>query len=264
MLRLEACIAEIKSWMAKNYLKLNDDKTEFIVFGTQNALRSVSEWTVSVGDVEVLPSRTVRNIGAMMDSALTMQPHVHSVIKSCYVQMRNLSKIRKYLTEAAAKSLTHAFVSSRLDNMNSLLFDVPKELLKKLELIQHQAARIVKKESKYCHITPILQDLHWLPIQYRIQFKILLLVYKSIHGEGPAYLASMLEEYRPSRHLRSAGQSRLVEPRVHRKYGERAFSVAGPRLWNELPPHIKRLKTVPSFKSALKTHFFSKAFNVKK
>ena len=214
--------------------------------------------------MEVLPSRTVRNIGAMMDSALTMQPHVHSVIKSCYVQMRNLSKIRKYLTEAAAKSLTHAFVSSRLDNMNSLLFDVPKELLKKLELIQHQAARIVKKENKYCHITPILQDLHWLPIQYRIQFKILLLVYKSIHGEGPAYLASMLEEYRPSRHLRSAGQSRLVEPRVHRKYGERAFSVAGPRLWNELPPHIKRLKTVSSFKSALKTHFFSKAFNVKK
>ena len=96
--------------MAKNYLKLNDDKTEFIVFGTQNTLRSVSEWTVSVGDVEVLPFRTVRNIGAMMDSALTMQPHVHSVIKSCYVQMRNLSKIRKYLPEAAAKSLTHAFV----------------------------------------------------------------------------------------------------------------------------------------------------------
>ena len=106
MFRMEACITEIKSWMAHNYLKLNDDKTEFIMFGTQSALRSVSEWTVSVGEVEVLPSRTVRNIGAMMDSALTMKPHVDSIMKSCYVQMRNLSKIRKYLTEEAAKSLT--------------------------------------------------------------------------------------------------------------------------------------------------------------
>ena len=89
--------------------------------------------SVSVGDVEVLLSRTVRNKGAMMDSALTMQPHVHSVIKSCYVQMRNLSKTRKYLTEAAVKSLTHTFVSSHLVNMNSVLYDLPNELLKKLK-----------------------------------------------------------------------------------------------------------------------------------
>ena len=80
-----------------------------------------------------------------------------------------------------------------------------------------KAARIVKKENKYCHITPILQDLHSLPIQYTVQFKILLLAYKSIHGGGPAYLASMLEEYRSSCHLRSIGQSRLVEPHVHKK-----------------------------------------------
>ena len=108
-------------------------------------------------------------------------------------------------------------MSSRLDNMNSFLYD--DELLKKLELIQNQAARIVKKQNKYCHVTPILQDLHWLPVQYKIQFKILLLVFNSIHGEGPVYLASMLEEYHPS---------------------------------------------VASFKSALKTRFFEKAFNSKK
>ena len=181
MLRMEACITEIKSWMANNFLKLNDDKTEFIMFGTQRALQSVSEWTVSVGDVEVVPSRTVRNIGAMMDSALTMKPHIDSIIKSCYIQMRSLSKIRKYLTEEAAKSLTHAFVSSRLDMMNAILFKIPDDLLKKLQLIQNHAARIVKKANRYCHATPLLKDLHWLPIKSRIQFKILLLVFKSIH-----------------------------------------------------------------------------------
>ena len=84
-------------------------------------------------------------------------------------------------------SLTHAFVSSCLDNMNSVLYDVPNELLKKLELIQNQAARIVKKQNKHCIITIILQDLHWLPIQYRIQFKILLLVYKSMVRVQPIW-----------------------------------------------------------------------------
>ena len=246
----------------RDSLKLNDDKTEFIMFGTPKALKSVSEQTVSVGDVEVLPSKTVRNIGAMMDSALTMKSHINHVIKSCYVQLRNLSRIRKYLTEEAAKSLTHAFVSSRLDMMNSLLFSIPDESIHKLQLIQNHAARIVKKEHKYGHITPHLKDLHWLPVKYRVQFKILLLVFKCIHGEGPAYLASMLEEYCPSRSLRSADQSRLVEPRIHKKYGERAFSVAGPKLWNDLPIKTKMSETVDSFKSALKTLLFREAYGL--
>ena len=263
MLRMEACIAEIKSWMAINYLKLNDDKTEFIMFGTPKALQSVSECTVSVGDVEVKPSKTVRNIGAMMDSALTMKSHVNYVIKSCYAQLRNLSRIRKYLIEKTAKSLIHAFVCSCLDMMNSILVNVPgNSLIKRLQLIQNHAARIVKIEKKHAHITPHLIDLHWLPIEYRIQFKILLLVYKSMHGKGPAYLASMLEEYRPSRSLRSAGQSRLVEPRTYKKYGERAFSVAGPKLWNDLRDDIKFSETVDSFKSRLKTYLFIKAYGV--
>ena len=98
-----------------------------------------------------------------------------------------------------------------INDLVSILYNIPDNLLNKLQLIQNNAARIVKKANRYCHITPLLQDLHWLPIKFRIQFKLLLLVFKSIHGEGPAYLASMLEEYRPSRRLRSADQSRLRE-----------------------------------------------------
>ena len=262
MERMEACIADIKDWMANNFLKLNDAKTEFIIFGTPNDVGKVSEWTVSMGSEEVLPSTTVRNIGAMLDSTLTMKSHINSITKSCYFQIRNLSKIRKYLSEEAAKSLTHAFVSSRLDNMNSLLYNVPLYQLKKLQLIQNQAARLIKKEKKSCHITPLLFDLHWLPVEYRIQYKILLLTYKCLHGRGPAYLTSLLEEYHPPRALRSTAQFRLREPSVHKKYGARAFSVAGPRLWNGLPVEIRHSTTVNSFKTSLKTFLFKKAFNL--
>ena len=260
MLQMEACIVEIKSWMAHNFLKLNDDKTEFIMLGTHHDIMSVSEWTVSVGEEEVLPSMTGRNIGAMLDSALTMKPQIDNITKSCYMQIRNLSKIRKYLTTESAKTLTHAFITSRLDNMNSLLVDIPKVQTDRLQSIQHHAARIIKQENKYCHITDHLKDLHWLPIQYRIQYKILLLVYKSLNGKGPAYLASMLEVYRPPYDTRSAAEFRLIEPPVNKKYGDRAFSVAGPRLWNPLPLPLKLSPSVDTFKKALKTYLFKKAY----
>ena len=262
MEQMEACIVEIQLWMANNFLSLNAGKTEFIIFGTQNDVMEVSEWTVSVGEKEVLPSMTVRNIGAMLDSALSMKSHIDSVTRSCYIQIRNLSKIRKYLSEDSAKTLSHAFVTSRLDSMNSILYDVPKTKTNRLQNIQNHVARIIKQKHKSCHITPIKIDLHWLPIEYRIQFKMLLLVYKSLHGKGPAYLASMLEPYRPSLNLRSKAQLRLRVPLVHKKYGDRAFSVAGPKLWNALPMSLKTCSSVNSFKKNLKTYLFKQAYKV--
>ena len=227
------------------------------MFGSEHDLLSVSECRVSVGNEVVVPSKIVRN---MLDSTLTMKSHVNNITKSCFFQIRNLSKIRKYLSEESCKTLTHSFVSSRLDNMNSLLFDISKSLTQRLQYVQNNAARVVKRQRKSCHITPILKDLHWLPVAFRSQYKILLLIYKCVHGEGPAYLASMLEEYNPIRTLRSSSGMRLREPRFKKKYGERAFSVAGPRLWNALPPCVKDSPSVNAFKTSLKTHLFKKAF----
>ena len=263
MTRMEACIAEIRSWMAKSFLKLNDSKTEFIIFGSDSNMKKVSVRTVSVGDSEVLPSETVRNIGAMLDSSLSMGSHVNAVVKSCYFQIRSLSKIRKYLTEDSAKSLTHAFVTSRLDNMNSLLYDVTDSNIHKLQLVQNNAARLVLKQKKYCHITPHLADLHWLPVKSRIKYKILMMVFKCLHGEGPSYLTSLLEPHNPTRSLRSSNKGMLKVPRTRRKWGDRAFSVAGPKLWNALIDEfdkVKNIKSLDCFKRELKTHLFKKAY----
>ena len=189
-----------------------------------------------------------------------MEVHINSISKSCYSQIRSLSKIRKYLTEDAAKSLTHAFVTSRLDNMNSLLHNVPDFQIQKLQLIQNHAARIVMKQKKSCHITPFLIKLHWLPVKFRIEYKILLQVYKCLCGGGPEYLMELLQEYCPARPLRSSNKWLLPEPKTKKKYGDRAFSVAGPKLWNTLPDDLKNAPSVDSFKKALKTFYFRKAF----
>ena len=183
-----------------------------------------------------------------------------SITKSCYFQLRSLSKIRKHLTESAAKTLTHALVTSRLDTMNSLSYDLLDCLVSKLQLLQNNAARLIMRQRKSCHITPSLFYLHWLPIEFRIKYKILLIVYKCLHGEGPSYLSSLLREYCPPRSLRSSNQQMLVVPKTNRRYGDRAFSVAGPKLWNDLPDEIKNCDSADSFKRSLKTHFFRLAY----
>ncbi len=122
------------------------------------------------------------------------------------------------------------------------------------------AARILTRTRKSEHITPVLRSLHWLPVTFRIDFKVLLLVYKSLNGLGPKYIADMLTEYKPNRPLRSLGSSQLEIPRVHTKQGESAFSYYAARSWNQLPEEIRCAKTLGTFKSRLKTHLFSYPF----
>ncbi len=130
---------------------------------------------------------------------------------------------------------------------------------RQLQLIQNAAARILTRTRKSEHITPVLRSLHWLLVTLRIDFKLLLLVYKSLNGLGPKYIADMLTEYKPNRPLRSVGLSQLEIPRVHTKQGESAFSYFAARS-HQLPEEIKCAKTLATFKYILKTHLFSCAF----
>ena len=117
--------------------------------------------------------------------------------------------------------------------------------LNKLQRLQNTAARLIKGAKKNDHIMPILEELHWLPIRYRMQFKILLLVYKCHHGLAPQFLIEQIKLPCPPRTLRSSNHLVLEKPIINMvSYGKRAFSYAGPELWNSLPGHIKNSKSV--------------------
>ncbi|KAL3056304.1 hypothetical protein OYC64_018905 [Pagothenia borchgrevinki] len=132
--------------------------------------------------------------------------------------------------------------------------------IKRLQLVQNAAARLLTRHKKRDHITPILASLHWLPIRFRIDFKLLLFVFKALNGLAPAYISELLHRYTPARALRSADQLLLIVPKTRLKTrGHRAFAAAGPRLWNTLPLHVRSAQTLGVFKSTLKTHFFSLA-----
>ena len=192
----------------------------------------------------------------------SMAPHVTAVCKSAFFHLRNISKIRKFLNTETTKSLVHAFITSKVDYCNSLLYGVPKYLLLRLQRVLNCAARIVFKSNKYDHITPLLKELHWLPIEQRIKFKIFLITFKALNKQAPNYITDLLIPYKPSRSLRSSTRNFLMKLVFNLKaYGGRSFGLASAVLWNDLPQSIKDSQSVETFKQKLKTHLFLQSYN---
>jgi len=257
---LKNCMDRVGLWMATNYLKLNNDKTELIILGGSRQLKMVNFNFIEIGNIKINSSQTIRNIGVIMDSTLNMKAQVNKLCQTSYMNIRNIWRIRNNLDCNSTKTLVHALVISRLDCINGLYYGMPNYLISKIQKVQNAAARLVFKAGKRCHITPLLKALHWLPVEQRIEFKLLTLTFKCIHGGAPAYLSELISIYRPNRNLRSEDTNLLQRINAHTSMGRRAFKIAAPTLWNHLPLHLRTVTSLNSFKSNLKTFLFQKHF----
>jgi len=169
------------------------------------------------------------------------------------------------LTLKAAKTLVHAFVSSRLDYCNSLLYGIGDGLLTKLQTVQNAAARVVTGTKKFDHITPVLRQLHWLPVCQRIIFKLAMITFKCLHGLAPSYLADVcipVSSVVGKWQLRSANSGALVVPCTSTTIGQRDFAVAGPATWNSLPVDLQTSSlSRDTFAKKLKTSLIGRYTN---
>ena len=257
---VEKCVEDIDSWMVLNGLKLNQDKTELVHISSRYRQCPVVDY-VQVGDERISLSVSARNLGVYFDQHVKMDKHVKKVCQACHYHLWNIGKIRKNLSQGTSEILIHAYITSKLDSCNALLYGLPNCMLNKLQSIQNTAARIVTLTKKSEHITPILFKLHWLPVKFRIIFKVLLLVYKGLNGLAPGYISEMLPYRTCSRSLRSDSQKLLNVPKTSLKaYGDRAFSVGAPRLLNDIPYEIRNSNSLTKFKKMLKTYLFKAAF----
>ena len=150
----------------------------------------------------------------------------------------------------------HAFVTSKLDRGNALLYDLPSTQIEKLQRIQNSAACLVRTK-KFDHISLILRDLHWLTVNNRIIFKILLMIFKALRSLAPRYLSEILAPYRPPCNLRSSNANFLAVPRCRTKtYRERAFVDAACNLCNGLPATIRNTESLSVVKCKVETFSF--------
>ena len=242
--KLEGLARDIKVWFHVNNLKSNDSKTKvFLISSKHKPIQSNDMIPLSVGNRLIQPSEYVRNLGVSMDNHLTFEKHVNNVVRSAFLKIREISFYRPYLTKEAARTLVHAYVTNRIDYCNSLLYGLPDYLIKKLQSVLNTAARVVMLKRKYDNISPVLYELHWLPVKFRIQYKLLLIVFKALNGLAPQYLKSRLSyrEAGASVELRSSSSKLL-------------------NVWNNLPRALRMCESLEVFKRLLKTHLFRSAF----
>ena len=256
--KLEACINDILIWCTKNSLTCNADKTEIIYLSSRYAKDCDANFGLNIGGILLYPREAVRDLGVTIDKHLKFTEHANNISKSAFYAIRNIGKIRKYLTQADCERLVHAFVTSKLDSCNSILYGLSGSESDKLQRIQNMAARLVTRSKKLESITPILRKFHWLPIRTMIHFKLLLITFKALHGQAPAYIRELLSQYCPSQKLRSSNSNLLVISKSCTKsYGDRSFSVSAAKLWNSLPNSIRCIHSLSDFKKAIKTYVFN-------
>ena len=246
------CVENVIKWMNAMSLKINPDKTEIILFHPKSMKDQVIIGGTMIGEECIRFSSEVKNVGVWLDNNLTMNKHVNTIVSHCYKLLKNIGRIRKIITKKHTEMLVHAVISSRLDYCNSLLFNISKSNMYKLQKVQNAAARLVAGTRKRQSVSGVLRDLHWLRVESRIIFKILLLVHKVVTGRCSENLNIKYKTFtcRPHEVL-------MLETKpAATKYGQRTFDYVAPRLWNALPPHIRCEENTDIFKRSVKTMLF--------
>ena len=136
-------------------------------------------------------SSVVKLLGINLDCCLTFDDHVKMLVSECFYHLWNIAKIKRYLFDTDAQKLIHAFISSKLDYSNAVLFGIKSSSLAKLQKVQNYAARLAVGSSQ-TPISTVLENLHWLNINQRIVFKLLLLTHKFFIGISPFYFCDLL------------------------------------------------------------------------
>ena len=261
--RLERCLEDVKKWLSANKLKLNPDKTEFIVFGSKIHREKLNKsFPVNILGNFLSPVGEVRNLGVWFDSDFSFSRHVQNICKSCFAQIRDLRHLRGYLTHHAALMVANALVGSRLDYCNSLFRSVSALDLRKLQCVQNSLARIVTNTTKYSHITPVRKILHWLPIEQRSIFKTALLVYKFLNCGQPRYFAPFLKPRQSVYNTRRSQAEAHFATSLYKssKHFGLSFAYDAPKIWNDLPDDVRSATSLHSFRRKLKAYLFAQAY----
>ena len=255
---IQSCICDVKAWATANMLKLNDNKTELMLVTSKRSKHLHNLPTsITIGSAQIPFKKSIKKLGFTLDCNLTMNAHVSNIDRTCYFELRRLASFRIFLTRTATAKLVYAFVLSRIDYCNSLLFGSTLDVTSHLQRIQNYAARVILCLPKSSSITIHLKSLNWLPVKVRSTYNIACLCYHCHSRTAPSYVADLLPN--ESLHTRNTRSSSYTMPLLNRPahskatLGNRSFSFASSSVWNSIPNYVRCAPSLSSFKSRLKT-----------
>jgi len=261
-LQLTTCAEAVTRWHLENGLLLNPSKSEALITGSRHQVQSFDTTTsLCIAGSTVPFVSNIRLLGVTVDNHLSFDQHVSDVVRTCNYHIRSLRHIRPLIDRETAINLACSIVASRLDYCNSVLYGVSETNIAKLQRMQNNLARVVCKSPYNTNVTELLCELHWLPVRHRITYKVATITYRTRNCRQPSYLLDSLVSYQPARTLRSSSSNLLIVPnRVKTVTASRAFRVAAPTIWNNLPDFVKVADSFNVFKRRLKCHLFDAAF----
>lgn len=249
---LRHCFETISKWMNQFFLCLNPGKTKVLVIAPPALRSEIVIRGTFLSDKCVRFVDTAKNLGVILDNELTFAPQITKVVQSCFLVIRNLSKIKSFLNFTELHTLVNACIFSRIDYCNSLYFGVNSSLITKLQSVQNSAARLLRTKGglNNTSLDQFMRKCHWLKVKERIFFKICLIVHKCLYDAAPGQLKELISYCSSSRTMQ-------LNQHTHKgSFGNRCFSRIAPKLWNLLPINIRIERKCNVFKKLLKTYLF--------
>ncbi len=249
---LSDCLRHIIDWNNAHFMKINPDKTEIMLLRPSSLNKDVIINGFIFEGQCIRFSSEVKNVGVWIDKNLIMDKHINYIASHCYKILKDIGRIKKHLQKSHLERLVHAVIASRLDYCNSLFVNISKDNIYKLQKVQNAAAKIILGWRRRDSASSALKELHWLNVDARITFKILLLVFKVLKGKCSKNLELKYKGFngRPDDYLM------LQTPNFKTVYGTRLFEYNGSRLWNALPAATRAEEDIEKYKGTLKTILF--------
>ena len=262
---IEHCLRKIKIWISNCFLKLNEEKTNFLLIAANNDLHAIyPDLCISFSGNLIEPSLNAINLGVTFDSSMILDANGNNIVSKGYAQLSSFWRSASRLTIKNKLQLVSAFILPLIDYCNITLLATSKSNMNKLQKLLNSAFRFVYNLSgnRYRYsVTPYMKKLHILPVKYRVKYKVSLLVYKCFQGLAPVYIQELLTEKLTFSHLRSSNDLYSLQTMIpNSHYGENSFSYAAPVTWNALPLDVKSSPSLDCFKKRLKTHYFTEFY----
>ena len=258
---IEQDLHRVAKWCSLNDILINPTKTKLLLVGTRQMTNTLpTDFKLDFVGKQITPSSSGKDLGVVIDSHLTYDDHIDSIVSSCMGKLCQISRVKDSFDKDTLCLMVSSLVMSKLFYCSSVWSNTSSKNVKKLQAVQNFACRIVSNTRKFDHITPAMEELEWLPIKDLLLYRDTIMTYKCIHGMAPHYLTSKFCNRASIHGRKTRNCDQLQIPLYTSAAGQRSFKFRGAKIWNSLDTDLKEHKSLKHFKLALKSRLFSNLY----